>query len=178
MENMVKQMQKKKAEEFRKKVLNENAAEKNFKWLIRAKHVKYIENEVRCATFQRWSPILIEQRNFRNKCEKLQIGKENIHKIAWLFGLWIADGYSTSPTIAVNINDKDEIKRIQGYCKDLGLIASKKPYQTEVQKENNSLSGIINIHSSTEWITLKNEKSKYKSKTLNNIFGMSLNYII
>ena len=142
---------KEKAEEFRTSLLEKRSKEKTIKWLIKAEDVKYIQSEVRAATFQNWSPILIENRNFRSKCEKFGIKEENIHKIAWLFGLWMGDGYSKDSCISVNINDKDEIERIQEYSKDLGLIASIEPHQTPTQK--NTFSGTIDINSSQEWIT-------------------------
>eukprot|EP01080_Neovahlkampfia_damariscottae_P008211 gene8211-36_t len=166
---------KEQAIKFRENIIKENDGEKIFKWLIEARDVDHIHPKVRNATYQIHAPILIENDNFRKKCNELDeknlfSNDENISKMAWLFGLWIGDGSSIDSRIAVNIKDKDEIKRIQDYSNDLGLCSSKEPYQTPLQIEKKSLTGTIDIHSSKIRMNNNGDESKIKHKKLFNTF--------
>ena len=164
---------KKLAEQERNNIINRNGNNKIFSWLISARDVKYIGDKVRTSTYQSWCPILINNKNFRNKLENLNSNlfknENNISKIAWLFGLWIGDGYSINPTIAVNIKDKDQIKRIQTFSNDLDLKASILK-QSPKNKEMNHLCGFIEIHPNKQKIKSNGEISKNQNFTKENIF--------
>eukprot|EP01080_Neovahlkampfia_damariscottae_P008764 gene8764-712_t len=124
---------------------------KPIEWMGQAQHIDhYLVGKARSSTCQKFAPILIERDDFRKTCETFKINENNVEKVAWLLGVWIGDRYSTRSIISVNIDDKDEIERIQEYTESLGLNASMEPYQTPIQKKSNSKGGIIKIYSDVE----------------------------
>eukprot|EP01080_Neovahlkampfia_damariscottae_P007340 gene7340-11659_t len=151
---------KEKALEFYRKKLNEFESIKNFDWQISAKEFVKCDKNVIKATKQIIAPILVENKYFEKKCEEVGIDKSNKFKAAWLLGVWIGDGSSAEPSIAVNIEDKQEIERIKEYSKELGLN-SKYLEQSNFDKKHKK--GDIFIRSGEENIKKNGEISKYQN---------------
>ncbi|KAI8388774.1 uncharacterized protein BYT42DRAFT_246429 [Radiomyces spectabilis] len=74
--------------------------------------------------FQLAGPVLIQNRRFERLLKRVGLPVSEINDVAWLFGLWLGDGTTGSTDIAVNINDVDEIQRIQDVCGKLGVTAA------------------------------------------------------
>ncbi|KAF9926918.1 H(+)-transporting V1 sector ATPase subunit A [Mortierella alpina] len=67
-------------------------------------------------------------------------------KLAYLWGTWTGDGDSACTRIAVNRKDREQIRRIEDTCYNLGL-AAKLCKHTECEKARGSMGGVIMIAS-------------------------------
>ncbi|KAF9957629.1 H(+)-transporting V1 sector ATPase subunit A, partial [Mortierella alpina] len=65
-------------------------------------------------------------------------------KLAYLFGTWMGDGWSTRADIAVNRKDKAQIGRLEEICNDLGLTAKLRE-MTEQQRQDGYNGGMVAI---------------------------------
>ncbi|KAJ1962131.1 H(+)-transporting V1 sector ATPase subunit A [Dipsacomyces acuminosporus] len=93
-------------------------------WTIEARDVRLISSEVRSATYQHWSPVLVQNSVLDAAVEGLGLDAALSPYVSYMLGLWAASGDEGSTTLLVGPEDKELHMRIADYADKLGLDAS------------------------------------------------------
>ncbi|KAG2735986.1 hypothetical protein G9P44_000076 [Scheffersomyces stipitis] len=92
-------------------------------WTIEARDVSRLGYQVRRATRQLWSPVLVQKDVLAPMIAKRGLDQSIAPYMAYLMGLWVGGGYSDRAAFSIDIQDVEIHERIKEFASHAGLTS-------------------------------------------------------
>ncbi|KAJ1920030.1 H(+)-transporting V1 sector ATPase subunit A [Mycoemilia scoparia] len=90
-------------------------------WVIEARDVKHMAQEVRDATYQQHAPVLLENNAFKTYMKNAGFDESTASSAAYLLGIWVGNASSNSSEFFIEARNQSVVKRIGEHSSNLGM---------------------------------------------------------